>query len=191
MKNRLALFLALTLLVACGGSTDEVVDTSTTVAASTTSPVSSASWEEIAPPIIEGETDPVVTRGNTLVDGYYWASVQSVSGSGDLVFEVAQVRFGTACEEWAASLGGTVECTNDYGVQDVPSALVSMANDAEISVASMSGPGTNYSIDAPTLIGLVAGTVTSPIADFTWTPFPFVIVVDAGMVTTAHQFWVP
>ena len=190
MTSRPFLLASVLLLAACGGASGDGADTTlATVPDTTAAPV--ANWEEIAPPIIEGETDPVVVEGGVLNDGYYWASVSSVSGSGELVFKVTQVRFGTACEEWAATMGGTVECMNDYGVQVDPTALVSLADDAEISVAPPGGPGTNYTIDAPTLIGLVDGTVVSPLPDYVWTSFPFVIVVEGSVVTSAHQFWVP
>lgn len=190
MTSRSALLASVLLLAACGGASGDGADTTlATVPDTTAAPV--ADWEEIAPPIVEGETDPVVVEGGVLNDGYYWASVSSVSGSGELVFEVTQVRFGLACEEWAATMGGSVECMNDYGVQADPSALVSLAEDAEVTVAASSGPGTNYTIDAATLVGLVNGTVVSPVQGYQWTSFPFVIVVEGSVVTSAQQFWVP
>ena len=190
MNPRPLLLATALLLAACGGGSGGGADTTlATVPDTTEAPAST--WEEIAPPIVEGETDPVVVEGDVLNDGYYWASVSSVSGTGELVFEVSQVRFGLACEEWAASMGGTVECMNDYGVQTDPSALVALSDDAEVSVAAPGGPGTNYTIDAATLVGLVKGTVVSPVTDYVWTAFPFVIVVEESVVSSAHQFWVP
>jgi hypothetical protein len=190
MNPRPVLLASALLLAACGGASGDMADTTLAPVPDTTEAPAST-WEEIAPPVVEGETDPVVVEDGVLNDGYYWASVSSVSGSGELVFEVTQVRFGTACEEWAATMGGTVECMNDYGVQVDPSGLVSLADDAEVSVATPGGPGTNYTIDAATLAGLVDGTVVSPLPDYVWTPFPFVIVVEGSVVTSAHQFWVP
>jgi hypothetical protein len=190
MTPRPVLLASALLLAACGGGTGDGADTTLATVPDTTD-APAATWAEIAPPIVEGETDPVVVEGGVLNDGYYWGSVTSVSGSGELVFEVTQVRFGRTCEEWAAGMGGTVECMNDYGVQVDPSALVSLADDAEVSVAAPGGPGTNHTIDAATLVGLVDGTVVSPLPDYVWTSFPFVLVVEGSVVTSAHQFWVP
>lgn len=186
----LAASAALALLASCGGSSP-AEQTSTTAAATTTTTVSVASWKVVAPPVVEGSTDAVVETNGTLKDGIYWASIDSVSGTGDIVFVVTQVRFGQVCEDWAATMGGTVECMNDYGVQEDPTALVSLADDADVTVASPSDYQTSYAIDVATLKGLLSGTAIVPVSGYEWTPFPFVLIVSGGVATSAHQFWVP
>ena len=156
---------------------------------------SSASWNRVDPPMVKTETDDVVLDGATLSDGTYWATIALVSGTNDIVFRVLKARFGDTCTKWANDNGMADGCTNDYNVDSYPDAYVGLDKLADVSVAKADGPGTSYSINADTLRQLIKGTTMGDDTKFpdgyTWVPFPFLVTVIDGLVTTAAQYWVP
>lgn len=175
MKSRLSLGFAIAFLVTFGGC-------------SRTNPP--ASWNVVDPPVVKTETDDVVD-GATLTDGTYWAEIALVSGNDDVVFRVLKARFGNTCMKWAEDNGMTEGCMNDYHVESYPDAYVGLDKLADVTVAKLDGPGTSYSINADTLKKLMQGDKTNAPDDYTWVPFPFVVTVINGLVTTAAQYWVP
>lgn len=150
-----------------------------------------ASWSEVDPPVVKTETDDVVVDGATLADGTYWATIALVSGNDDVVFRVLKARFGDTCTQWAEDNGMADGCMNDYDVESYPDAYVGLDKLADVTVAKLDGPGTSYSINADTLKKLMQGDKTNAPDDYTWVPFPFVVTVINGLVTTAAQYWVP
>jgi hypothetical protein len=114
-----------------------------------------------------------------------------VSGAADIVFRVTRVRFGEACLAWAAEMLREDACLNDYGVEEYPEAFVSISPLARVSVAKPEGPGENLLVDATTLRHLVLGDMPALPDGYFWVPFPFVVTVEDGAVTAAHQLWVP
>lgn len=153
-------------------------------------PAAKPSWETTRPPQVS-ETDEVRVDGNDLEDGTYWADVRSVSGGDDIVFRVTRVRFGAACERWAAETLREDACLNDYGVEEYPEAFVALSPYATVSVAEPDAPGRNLLVDAATLRLLVLGEDITVPGRYAWVPFPFVVTVEAGTVAEAHQLWVP
>lgn len=153
-----------------------------------------ASWAKVASPVVKTATNDVTVDNGTLADGTYWATIALASGSGDIVFRVLKARFGATCTKWAKDNGMTDACMDDYNVESYPDAYASLDNRAEVSVAKPDGPGTSYSINVDTLKALMHGDITEggdvP-AGYSWVPFPFVVTVTNGYVTTAAQYWVP
>jgi len=149
-----------------------------------------ATWSKVDPPIVTNETDDVAVNEGILSDGTYWAEIAPISGSGDIAFRVVKARFGATCETWAKE-NGFEFCANDYAVEEQPDGYVALDNLASISVAKADGPGTNYSINADVLRGLIRGDIDGAPDGYSWVPFPFVVTVTNGNVTTAEQYWVP
>lgn len=152
---------------------------------------SSASWNRVDPPVVKTETDDVVLDGATLSDGKYWATIALVSGTNDVVFRALKSRFGDTCTKWAKANGLTDGCLNDYNVESFPDAYVGLDKRADVTVTKADGPGTSYSIDADALTRALKGDTTGAPAGYVWVPFPFLITVTGGLVTTAEQYWVP
>lgn len=150
-----------------------------------------ATWQRVPAPTVADQTDDVTAAAGTLDNGTYWATVGLVSGTRDVVFQVRKARFGAFCHAWAAEQGRPEGCLNDYDVEPFPTAFVALDDDAAVTVAQPEGPGTNRSITPATLRALLAGDATTAPDDYTWTPFPFLVVVDDGAVLDAQQFWVP
>lgn len=150
-----------------------------------------ASWNVVGPPVVTTETDDIVVNDATLADGTYWATIALVSGNDDVVFRVLKARFGDTCMKWAEDNGMTEGCMNDYDVESHPDAYVGLDKLADVTVAKADGPGISYSINAGTLKKLMLGTKTNAPNGYTWVPFPFVVTVINGLVTTAAQYWVP
>lgn len=146
---------------------------------------------KVEPPKVSTETDDVAVNDGTIGDGTYWAEIAPVSGSGDIVFRVLKARFGETCLKWAKDMGLEDGCLNDYNVESYPVAYVALDEMAEVSVAKADGPGTSYSINADVLKGLVRGDINGAPEGYAWVPFPFVVAVTNGYVTTAEQYWVP
>jgi hypothetical protein len=179
VSRKVALFMGALLSVTIAGCS------STSVA-----PAAKPSWERVLPPEVS-ETDEVRVLGSDLEDGTYWANVAPVSGDDDVVFHVTRVRFGQVCERWAAEMLREDACLNDYGVEEYPEAYAGIAPYARVSVAMPGAPGENLLIDAATLRHLVRKDVLVLPAGYEWVPFPFVVSVEAGGITEAHQYWVP
>lgn len=153
-------------------------------------PASETVWAVTTAPVLD-ESDPVEVDAGRLRDGTYWADVSALSGTDAVVFHVTRVRFGAACERWAAEMLRENGCLNDYGVEDHPSAHVALDPRADVSLADPSGPGRNFSVDAAVLTDLVRGEPSPTPAGYAWVPFPFVLGVRGGVVVAAHQLWVP
>lgn len=150
-----------------------------------------ATWTKVTSPVVSSQTDDVAVEGTTLNDGTYWAEIAPVSGSGDIVFRVLKARFGATCTKWATDMGLDDGCLNDYNVESYPVAYVALDPKASVTVAESDGPGTSYSINADTLQKLVNGDTQDAPGGYSWVPFPFVVTVIDGYVTTAEQYWVP
>lgn len=180
MKSRFRSGVAVAFLVLGGGC-------------SRTNP--GASWNIVDPPVVKTQTDDVVVKDATLADGTYWATAALVSGTNDIVFRVLKARFGDTCTKWAIDNGMVDGCMNDYDVESYPDAYVGLDKLADVTVAKADGPGTSYSITTDALAQLMEGKTTgdeTKVPDgYTWVPFPFVVTVTNGLVTTAAQYWVP
>lgn len=150
-----------------------------------------ATWEHVPAPAVVDQTDDVVVVDGKLADGTYWGTAARVSGSDEVVFRVTKARFGAFCEAWAAEQGRAQGCLNDYDVESDPAALAAVADGAAVSVAEPEGPGTNRSINPSTLSHLLAGDNAAAPTDYLFVPFPFIVVVEDGVVVEAQQFWVP
>lgn len=148
---------------------------------------SPALWSPAEPPVLETATDTVSGPDDAVADGRYWGTIVTDT----FTFDLDVARFGATCEEWAAARGMQEGCPNDYAVEDVDGPQVALADDARVSVAAPSGPGTSWWIDGATLTRIAGGDTVGVPAGYSWTPFPFVVTVENGSVTTAEQLWVP
>ena len=138
-----------------------------------------------------GQTAAPIPADRVLPDGNYWAVVNEVLGSDNIVFEVYQARFGTTCEKWATENGMNEGCPDDYYVDSSTHQVLTTSNVKWVSVAESSAPGKNYRVAYSTLVRLVRGEKTSVPNGFSWTPFPFILRVSNGDVTSIDQYWVP
>jgi len=136
---------------------------------------------------VETATDTVGEPDDAVADGRYWGTIVKDT----FTFDLDIARFGATCEEWAAARGMQESCPNDYAVEDVDGPQVALADDARVSVAAPSGPGTSWWIDGATFTRIAGGDTVGVPAGYSWTPFPFVVTVENGSVTTAEQLWVP
>lgn len=153
-------------------------------------PAAKPSWEAVeSPPMVT--TDEVRTNGPELLDGTYWATAAAVSGTSEIVFHVARVRFGEDCLLWAEANLREDACLNDYGVEEYPEAYAGISPAAVVSVADPAGPGRNFSVDTAALEDLVRGVTVGAPAGYFWVPFPFIVGVRDGEIVEAHQLWVP
>jgi len=185
-------FLAVLLaggLAGCGRS-DGGTPADAAAADTTTDAVGGPTWVAAAPPQVS-VTDEVLLEGADLVAGTYWASVASVSGDDAIVFRIGRARFGKACDLWAEQNLLEDGCLNDYAVETYPEAYAALSDRAQVSVADPTGPGRNLAVDATTLHRLVRGEDVRTPEGYAWVPFPFVVVVDGGIVVDARQLWVP
>lgn len=148
---------------------------------------STSLWSPAQPPVVESATDSVEPGTRSLADGRYWGTLTQ----GGNAFDLGIARFGTTCEEWAATRGMENGCANDYAVEEIDTTSVALSDNARVSVADPSGPGTSWWIDVATLRAAVAGDITDAPEGWSWTPFPFVVTVESGSVTMAEQHWVP
>lgn len=149
-------------------------------------------WTEtVSPAPVTSETADPVPVDRVLPDGRYWATAHEVLGDDDIVFTVVKARFGTTCDAWAAERGFTEGCTNDYAVDDVTSQVIAVDDLDWVTVADPAGPGRSFRVDYDTLVDLVRGDKVEMPAGRTWAPFPFVLEIASGKVTSVDQYWVP
>ena len=63
---------------------------------------------------------------------------------------------------------------------------------SDLSVTVVGSNRQNYAITGPELQHLVAGSDPASVAPdtYTYVPYPFLVTVRDGIVTTVHQIWV-
>ena len=150
-----------------------------------------STWAKVEAPLVKDQTDDIKVDNGRLVDGTYWATIAPVSGSHSIAFRILKARFGATCLTWAKDYGTDDSCVNDYNVESYPEAYAALDRMADVSVAKADMPGTSFSVNAKTLQKLLDGTPAGAPSGYTWTPFPFLVTVTNGWVTTARQYWVP
>lgn len=175
--TRSATVLALSLLVLASCGTEQSTRSEWT--------------ETVSPAPVTGESADPIPVDRVLPDGRYWATAHEVLGDDDIVFTVTKARFGATCEEWASEQGLTEGCTNDYAIDDGTSQMIAVDDVEWVTVADPEGPGRSYRIEYDTLVDLVRGSQVDMPAGRTWTPFPFVLEIADGTVTSVDQYWVP
>lgn len=149
-------------------------------------------WTEtVSPAPVTDETADPIPVDRVLPDGRYWATAHEVLGDDDIVFTTVKARFGATCDAWAAEQGLSEGCTNDYAVDDVTSQIIAVDDLEWVTVADPSGPGRSFRVDYDTLVALVRGEKIDMPAGRTWSPFPFVLEIANGQVTSVDQYWVP
>ena len=176
MRTRLAaLLVSLTLVTGCTSASE-----------------APSEWVETTAKFdLDGQTTAPIPADRLLSNGNYWAVVNEVLGSREIVFELYQARFGTTCEKWAAENGLNEGCPDDYYVDTSTHQLLTTSNVKWVSVAEASAPGKSYRVAYSTLVKLVRGEKTDVPQGFSWTPFPFILGIRDGAVTTIDQYWVP
>ena len=140
-------------------------------------------------PAVPDHTHEVVATG-TLPDGDYWATASGADTVGATVaFTVTQAFFGPAC---TAALGAD-RCDGDMGVLSEPTVTLTASAATFMSISVAAANRQNYAVPAAELVALVAGDSPgerSP-ADFQYEQYPFMVTVEGGIVTEAHQIWMP
>ncbi len=173
--RRVALVAAVVIcaLVACGGETEAKVQP----------------YDRAPVPSVPDHTHPVATTG-AQADGDYWATATGDDiTAGAVEFTLVQVFFGTAC---IAALGAD-QCDGEMGVQPDPSVTLTAPVADLLSVSVAAANRQNYAVPGSELLSLVGGNppgARAP-ADYTYQQFPFLVTVEGGVVTEAHQIWMP
>jgi predicted small lipoprotein YifL len=136
-------------------------------------PAKFAELYDTAPPAaVPASTDPVPASG-PIPYGTYWA----VATSPELGFRITQATFGDSVTEIA-------EPARD--LTSPPSAILTATVVDEATQV-------NYAVTGDELARLIAGEPanTPEGVTFAYTPFPFLLTVRDGQVTTALQIWMP
>lgn len=127
----------------------------------------------------------------TLPDGVYWVVYNGGPVSTPDI-TVLQAFFGAECE--TAALADSSECVGDLYVRAAGSRNVTdMAFHTNVFLTvSDALPGTSYWITPDELALLMAsGTTASSPPGYGYTPFAFMMTVQAGEIWQFEQIWVP
>jgi hypothetical protein len=154
-------------------------------ACSKDTPATAQLYDKVPVPAVPDRTAPVE---EPLQDGEYWAVSVGVTGH-ELGFAFAQAFFGPACE---AELGAAA-CADEPGVREQPATELSVAAAELATVTVAAADRQNFAITGDELARLAGGGAPSSAAPdgYTYVPYPFLVSVRGGIVTEAHQIWVP
>ncbi len=140
-------------------------------------------------PAVPDHTHEVVAVG-AQADGDYWATATgSDTLAGTVSFTLVQVFFGPAC---TAALG-VDQCDGDMGVKSEPTLTVTATAANLMSISVVAANRQNYAVPGSELASLVGGNppgAQAP-AEYTYQQFPFLVTGEGGVVTEAHQIWMP
>jgi hypothetical protein len=148
-------------------------------------------WTETSAPAVGGSTDIVFVDNGAVADGTYWAWVEPVLKTNQIVFHIARAYFGETCQRWAQENGMTEGCMNDYYVDTIDTALLAIADDASVTVALADAPGISYSVSTPILKNLILTKIRGPKSKYHWVDFPFIVRTENSVIVDAQQKWVP
>ena len=120
-------------------------------------------------------------------DGQYWAIDAEYDG-GIIRFTVVQALFGATCETELTP----AQCQGGVGVLPGEPTVLNAEPDTMSSVTVVGSNRQNYAVTGPELQHLVAGSDPASVAPdtYTYVPYPFLVTVRDGIVTTVHQIWV-
>ena len=120
-------------------------------------------------------------------DGQYWA-VDAAYDGGIIEFTVVLALFGATCETELSP----VECPGGVGIVSGTPTVLGAEPDTMSSVTVVGTNRQNYAITGAELQHLVAGSEPASEApdDYSFAPYPFLVTVRNGIVTTVHQVWV-
>jgi hypothetical protein len=162
----------------------------TTAAPEETLPAHSL-YDVVGVPAFPGDHTAAPAASGVLADGAYWVLYNGGPVATPDV-TVLQAFFGAECESAALADGG--ECVNDYYVRTIGSRNVTdMPFHANVFLTvSDALPGTSYWITPDELALLFAsGTTASSPPGYAYTPFAFMMTVQAGEIWQFEQIWVP
>jgi hypothetical protein len=138
-------------------------------------------YDTAPPPAVPASTDPVSALDEPLRDGTYWSEAIGLGAPDEgavISFRLTQAVFS----------GDEIEVNSSPSRQlDTPSAAIVTATVVDGATQ------VNYAVTGDELAQLIAGETpnTPEGVTFTYTPFPFLITVRDGQVTTALQIWMP
>jgi len=162
----------------------------TTAAPEETLPAHSL-YDVVGVPAFPGDHTAAPAASGVLADGAYWVLYNGGPVATPDV-TVLQAFFGAECESAALADGG--ECVNDYYVRTIGSRNVTdmpFHTNVFLSVSDV-GAGTSYWITPDELALLFAsGTTASSPPGYGYTPFAFMMTVQAGEIWQFEQIWVP
>lgn len=162
----------------------------TTAAPEVTLPAHSL-YDIVGVPAFPSDHTAAPAASGVLADGMYWV----LYNGGPAVtpdITVLQAFFGAECESAALADGG--ECVNDYYVRTIGSRNVTdMPFHANVFLTvSDAMAGTSYWITPDELALLLAsGSTASSPPGYGYTPFAFMMTVQAGEIWQFEQIWVP
>ena len=138
-------------------------------------------------PAVPDQTSAIPATGQ-LPDGQYWADAAEVV-DGNIELTLMQAFFGPSC----ITALGEEDCPNDYGVQVEPSLTMRVMADSTLTATVAADSGQNYVVFGDELSTLISGGQPAGSAPdaYSYTPFPFLVTIDGGVVTELHQIWVP
>lgn len=134
-------------------------------------------YDTAPPPAVPASTDAVPADAGPLPDGTYW-SIATDSQGDALGFLLTQAFFSA----------------DGIEVIDTPSRQLDTRAGAIVTATVVDGATqVNYAVTGDELARLIAGEPanTPEGVTFTYTPFPFLLTVRGGQVTTALQIWQP
>lgn len=176
-----------------------VIDETSTTA--DTAPAPTSTWEIVPSATMPPETQDVPYSDNAeLLDGQYWGSVTLLRGGDELraVAKFVKLYSGEKCYEYAEMTNQAAEdmCTNDYGVVEIPIAIVDILDNTFVSViteyGSESWPTESYVISAADLHQLVSSiNVAGAPASYDYVGYPYLFTIQDGVLSRAEQVWVP
>ncbi len=148
-------------------------------------------WTETSAPAVGDSTDAVVVDNGMITDGTYWAWVDHVLKTDQIVFHIGRAYFGETCNAWALEHGMPEGCMDDYYVDTTDTAILAIANEARVTVALADQPGISYAVSTPILRNLVLTKIRGPISGYHWVDFPFIVRTHNSVIIDAQQIWVP
>ncbi len=148
-------------------------------------------YDVVGVPAFPADHTAAPAASGVLADGMYWV-VYNGGPAATPDITVLQAFFGAECESAALADGG--ECVNDYYVRTIGSRNVTdmpFHTNVYLTVADAMA-GTSYWVtpDELALLLASASTANSP-PGYAYTPFAFMMTVNAGEIWQFEQIWVP
>ncbi|MEI7547455.1 MAG: hypothetical protein WCK21_05280, partial [Actinomycetota bacterium] len=130
-----------------------------------------------------------IVVGGPQADGDFWATATGANVAGTVDFALVQAFFGPAC---TAALSAD-QCDGDMGVKAQPTVTVTVSATALMSISVVATTRQNYAVPGKELVALLMGNppMAAAPAGFVVQTYPFLITIEGGVVTAAHQIWMP
>ncbi len=178
------------LLATIAGCSDDDAGKHAKLYAATVAPPVPDRTATIDPSWVESSGE---TLGTDVADGTYWAEAVGVGESTApfITFDLSQAVFGPTCT--ATFPSDPSACDDDYAVIDEPHGELPAFVPSIRSASVVGEDQRNYSITGAELHSLISGAPPAAAApdEYAYAPFGFLVEVQGGTITSAHQIWTP